>query len=190
MPSLITMLSSPRHNYGRTKTSGRERQWRSTTHCVHKPIKESTRTLLASWHREVVKFFTPGLAGMLCCAMLLANIVRASVLTPHAQYWYLTSTNTLDDNMLEGELIYRTIRQLSVDYSEPAYPIQQNSYREIRNSDVIRRPFLMFDNTFYIEYNESATVHGSHQDKINPNNIEWNCVYRTNAISLIIKLKY
>lgn len=68
-------------------------------------INDFSRIVRASWHQGNDVIFTSGFAGVQCCAMALANILRACILSP--QYW---STNILNLNMITGDQIYSNIR--------------------------------------------------------------------------------
>jgi hypothetical protein len=66
-------------------------------------INNTTRILRASWHQGNNQVFNSSHAGSKCCAMVLANITRAAILSPHS--W---TNNILNINMLEGDAIYAT----------------------------------------------------------------------------------
>ena len=63
-------------------------------------INDLSQILRASWHQANDDVFTSGFAGVQCCTMVLANIVRACILS--LQYW---SINTLNSNMIVGDQI-------------------------------------------------------------------------------------
>lgn len=65
-------------------------------------ISNKSRIVRASWNQSHSGVFTAGYAGIQCCMMALANIVRVSIITSHG--W---STNTLDMNMIEGDRTQR-----------------------------------------------------------------------------------
>ena len=63
-------------------------------HHFYKRINEVSRIVRASWSQDNRDVFTSGYAGVQCCAMTLANIVRAFIYPP--TNW---SSNTLDMNL-------------------------------------------------------------------------------------------
>lgn len=75
---------------------------------------------------------------MQCCAMALATIVRATVFYPSD--W---TTNTLNENMIEGDNLYNLIRVNSNE--EPnAHPIPENGFLNVQNSDVEKKINFFF----------------------------------------------
>ncbi|GFV65002.1 uncharacterized protein TNCV_763441 [Trichonephila clavipes] len=57
-------------------------------------INDFSRIVRASWHQANDRVFISGFAGVQCCAMVLANILRAYI--PSPKHW---STNELNLNM-------------------------------------------------------------------------------------------
>ena len=108
----------------------------------YKKINGVSRILRASWSQDNRDVFTSGYAGVQCCAMTLANIVRAFVYPP--QNW---STNTLDMNMIEGDRIYKHIRVLT-ENDPAAFPINEDGYLEIRNFSVIKNDLIVYHLNF------------------------------------------
>lgn len=125
-------------------------------------IGEVSRILLSSWNQANEEVFTSGYAGVQCCSMVLANIVRAVILP---REW---STNTLDMNMLEGDGCYQAVRILS-EYHPQRYPIEADGYLSVCDFDVIKTDFLMFNESFSIEYADESPLYGSLQDAANMN---------------------
>ncbi|CAG9773736.1 unnamed protein product [Ceutorhynchus assimilis] len=123
-------------------------------------ISASSRILRASWHQgnEQIFHLYP---GMQCCAMVIANIVRAAFVDPNS--W---TNNILNENMLEGDNMYATIRRLSMNNVQ-APPIDETGYLEIRHLDVIKNRFKMYDRHFSIQYDEDTNFYGSLQDSAN-----------------------
>lgn len=113
-----------------------------------------SRIVRASWIQANQEVFTSGYAGVQCCAMVLANIVRASILPPCK--WFI---NTPYENMIEGDGMYERIRYLSANDTS-AYPVDQSGYIEVRNFDVIKRDFIMYNKSFSIEYEDETSFYG------------------------------
>lgn len=124
------------------------------------PINNISGILRASWHQANLDVFNPMCAGIQCCAMVLANILRASLIPPGS--W---TKNILDRNMLEGDNIYMMVRTLS-EQQEDAYPIE-NGYLLVRNFDVIKQDFTAFDKSFSIDYDNESNLYGSLNDALN-----------------------
>ena len=95
---------------------------------------------------------------MLCYS---ARQHRASILSP--SQWNHT---TLDIHLLSGDEIYTRIRLLT-DGQVNAHPIPESGYLMIRNFDVIKQHFSMYNNTFYIEYDQDPSLFGSLMDNKN-----------------------
>lgn len=126
-------------------------------------INNVSRILRASWHQGNMAIFTSPYAGVQCCAMVLANIVRASVISPST--W---TNNTLDRNMIEGDNMCTTIHNLT-EQQENAYPIE-GGYLLTRNFDVVKHDFIMYEKSFSIEYDEEPLLFGSIEDLTNRGN--------------------
>jgi hypothetical protein len=69
--------------------------------------------------------------------MVLANITRAAILSPHSWTNY-----TYNINMLEGDAIYAKVKQLSID-NLLVPPVDETDYLEISHFGVIRDSFMM-----------------------------------------------
>lgn len=124
-------------------------------------IGEASRIVRASWHQGNDSIFRSGYAGVQCCAMVLANIVRAAILPPSR--W---NTLTLDKNMVEGDSTYEAVRILS-NNNPNTYAIDNDGYLLVRNFDVIKRDFIMYNRSFSIYYQEDSPFFGSLQDDVN-----------------------
>ncbi|GIY31477.1 ATP-dependent DNA helicase [Caerostris extrusa] len=124
-------------------------------------ISDSSRIIHASWHQGNDLMFTSGFAGVQCCAMTLANILRASILSP--QYW---STNILNLNMLTSDQIYSNIR-FQMARNLAAYSIENYQYLLVRNFKVIKDDLVTFGKRFRITFDEEPSIYGSLNDKLN-----------------------
>ncbi|KAG5683289.1 hypothetical protein PVAND_012577 [Polypedilum vanderplanki] len=122
--------------------------------------KNVSRILRASWHQGNLDVF-PEFGGIQCYAMVLANIVRAAILPPSR--W---TKNILDQNMTEGDGIFADIHYKTRDNAQ-AFPIDGSGYLSIRNLDIIKHDFIMYDNVFALEYDDEWVCTGSLQDNIN-----------------------
>ncbi|GIY52630.1 uncharacterized protein CDAR_584331 [Caerostris darwini] len=128
-------------------------------------ISDSSRIIRASWHQGNDLIFTSGFSGVQCCAMTLANILRASILSP--QYW---STNILNLNMLTGDQIYSNIR-FQMARNLAAYSIENDQYLLVRNFKVIKDDLATFGKRFRITFDEEPSIYGSLNDKLNEANL-------------------
>ncbi|KAG5666753.1 hypothetical protein PVAND_014765 [Polypedilum vanderplanki] len=122
--------------------------------------KNISRILRASWHQANLNVF-PEFGGTQCFAMVLANIVRAAILPPSR--W---TKNILDENMIEGDSIFAEIHYMT-NANAQAFPIDGSGFLSIRNLDIIKHDFIMYDNAFGIEYDDEWMCTGSLQDNIN-----------------------
>lgn len=128
-------------------------------------ISDSSRIIRASWHQGNNLIFTSGFAGVQCCAMALANILRACILPPH--YW---STNILNLNMITGDQIYSNIR-FQTERNLAAYPIGADQYLLVRNFTVIQDDVVAFGKRFQITFDEEPSIYGCLKDKLNEANL-------------------
>ncbi|GIY57521.1 ATP-dependent DNA helicase [Caerostris darwini] len=128
-------------------------------------ISDSSRIIRASWNQGNDLILTSGFAGVQCCAMTLANILRASILSP--QYW---SSNILNLNMLTGDQIYSNIR-FHMARNLAAYSIEYDQYLLVRNFKVIKDDLVTFGKTFRITFDEEPSIYGSLNDKLNEANL-------------------
>ncbi|GIY78098.1 uncharacterized protein CEXT_566231 [Caerostris extrusa] len=124
-------------------------------------ISDSSIIVRASWHKGNDLIFTSGFAGIQCCAMALANILRDSILSP--QYW---STNMLNLNMITGDQIYSNIR-FQTERNLAAYSIENDPYLLVRNFKVIKDDLVTFGKRFRITFDEESSIYGSLNDKLN-----------------------
>ncbi|KAG8319249.1 hypothetical protein J6590_095913 [Homalodisca vitripennis] len=125
-------------------------------------ISDCSRIICASWHQGNDLIFTSGFAGVQCCAMALANILRACVLSP--QNW---STNNL--NMITGDQIYSNIR-FKAERNLAANPIGNDQYLLVRNFTVIQDDLVVFSKKFQITCDEEPSIYGNLNDKLNEAN--------------------
>lgn len=93
--------------------------------------------------------------------MALANIVRAAILSPSK--W---NTLTLNSNMIEGDGMYETIR-IMTNGNPNGLPIYDDGYLMVRHFNVIKRDFIMYDNSFSIDIEEDSPYFGSLEDDKN-----------------------
>lgn len=124
-----------------------------------------SRILTADWHQGNSNIFRSGYAGVQCFAMAIANIVRAEILSP--LQW---DKNVLNKNMFEGDNIYATIRFLTYFMREKGKDvvlIPDSGYLELRNLDVIKHDFLMYDNAFSLNYDHDWLCQGNLIDRKN-----------------------
>ena len=126
-------------------------------------INNVARIVRASWNQNNQAVFTSGYAGVQCCAMALANIIRAYIYPP--KQW---STNTLDVNMFQGDQIYKEIIMLTAN-NPNASPISEDGYLDVRNFGVIKEDLIMYDMNFSIEYINNTNIFGNVQDDKNQN---------------------
>ncbi|KAG5683578.1 hypothetical protein PVAND_012851 [Polypedilum vanderplanki] len=119
-----------------------------------------SRILRASWDQGNLNVF-PEFGGTQCFGMVLANIVRAAILPPSR--W---TKNILDENMIEGDRIFAQIHYMTRDNAQ-AFPIDKCGYLSIKNLDIIKQDFIMYDNAFALEYDDNWLCAGSLQDNIN-----------------------
>ncbi|KAG5674477.1 hypothetical protein PVAND_004445 [Polypedilum vanderplanki] len=134
-----------------------------STRSAYVPIdkkKNVSRILRASWHQANLNVF-PEFGGTQCFAMVLANIVRAAILPPSR--W---TKNILDENMIEGDSIFAQIHY-ETSANTQAFPIDGSGYLSIRNLDIIKHDFIMYDNVFALEFDDEWVCTGSLQDNIN-----------------------
>ncbi|GBP81603.1 hypothetical protein EVAR_21233_1 [Eumeta japonica] len=100
-----------------------------------------SRILHGSWHQGYVSIFGRS-SGKQCCAMALANILRAHILDPH-----LWSRSILDYNMLDGDHIYNKIVSLLT-----VAELDDSEYLEVANFHVIRDELMAFNTAFKITH--------------------------------------
>ncbi|GBP31246.1 DTW domain-containing protein 1 [Eumeta japonica] len=115
-----------------------------------------SRILHGSWHQGYVSIFGRS-SGKQCCAMALANILRAHILDPH-----LWSRSILDYNMLDGDHIYNKIVSLLT-----VAELDDSEYLEVANFHVIRDELMAFNTAFKITHEANPSWCGSLQDKMN-----------------------
>ena len=108
--------------------------------------------------------FSAQYAGKQCCCMALASIVSAIVTSPRK--W---SLDTLDNNMMEGHLLYERIRMLAGDVN--AFPIPGSGYLVLRNFDVVKDDLRMFQRTWTLEYDSDPALFGMLEDAENEGGI-------------------
>ncbi len=120
----------------------------------------------ASWVQSDVGIFNNGYAGVQCLTMVLANIVRAAIFPRKS--W---TTNILNENMIEGDILYGKIRDLTANNSS-ALQIGLDGFLEISHLNILRSSNLsMFGQSIAIEYDENTEFFGSLQDSVNISNI-------------------
>lgn len=125
-------------------------------------INDSARIVRASWNQNNEEIFQSGNAGRQCFAIVVANLIRATILPPGQ--W---DTNVLNVNMIEGERLYEQI-DWETRKQPGAFPIDNRGHLEIRNLDVIKHDIKIFDNAFRIEYDDvNGAYNGSLCDKEN-----------------------
>jgi len=119
------------------------------TENLYVAINNVSRVLRASWNQSTSSIFTSAYAGVQCCAMALANVVRASIHTPNQ--W---NQSILDQNLIAGDDIYGQIYSLTAE-QENALSIPESGPLMVRNFDVINQDFSIYSKNFSIEYNEN-----------------------------------
>ncbi len=107
------------------------------------------------------RIFSSPNAGVQCCAMAIANILRAAILPPA-----LWTTNTLNENLIMGDTLYSTVLLKSRN-SNNAHPIPESGYLELKNFDVVKEQICLHNTTFSIKYEDSSPIYGSLQDNMN-----------------------
>ncbi|GFR06815.1 ATP-dependent DNA helicase [Trichonephila clavata] len=127
-------------------------------------INDCSRIVRASWHQANDSIFISGFSGVQCCAMVLANILRAYILSP--QHW---STNDLNLNMISSDQIYRDVR-FQTERNFVAYPIDKNGYLLVRNFKVIKNDLVAFNKRFQINFDEEPRIYGNLNDQVNQAN--------------------
>ncbi|CAG9761348.1 unnamed protein product [Ceutorhynchus assimilis] len=93
--------------------------------------------------------------------MSLANVVRASILPPGQWLTHIVKTN-----MIEGDKIYKTIRNLT-----PPHDLDLSGFLNVSNFNVIGHDLRMFNRTFSIDYDIDTLLFGNLQDNMNRDNI-------------------
>jgi hypothetical protein len=73
----------------------------------YKLISPGLKILRGSYHQGS-NIFNDNYVGVQFCAMVLANIIRASILSPN-----LWSTNVVNENLIADHALYVTIREKS-----------------------------------------------------------------------------
>lgn len=116
-------------------------------------INDLSRKVRVSWHQGNDVIFTSGFAGVQCCAMALANILRACILSP--QHW---STNVLNLNMIICDQIYSNIR-FQTERNLAAHPIDDNGYLLVQNFNTIKHDLVTFDKRFQITFDEEPIIY-------------------------------
>lgn len=124
-------------------------------------INNVSRDLRASWNQSTSSIFTSAYAGVQCCAMALANVVRALIHTPNQ--W---NQSILDQNLIAGDDIYGQIYSLTAE-QENALSIPESGHLMVHNFDVIKQDFSMYSKNFSIEYNENPSLFGCLMDSVN-----------------------
>jgi hypothetical protein len=118
-----------------------------------------SKILRSSWHQGDLDIFPDTRAGKQCCAMVLANILRARILSPN-----LWSKSVLDHNLLEGDEIYKQVL-------ERINPIELegSDFLCVNNFHVINDTYMAYGTEFKIIHEEEPTWFGSLKDSININ---------------------
>ncbi|GFS42490.1 uncharacterized protein TNIN_464351 [Trichonephila inaurata madagascariensis] len=97
---------------------------------------------------------------MQCLGMVLANIVRASILEPNR--W---TTTKLSENMIESDDIYQQI--VTENEHRGGLAVEEDSYLEILHMNVIKHDFIMYDSAFSIEYDDNTPYIGILSGSVN-----------------------
>lgn len=130
---------------------------KNTTYGYIGPV---SRIIRASYNQGDNDAFESRYAGVQCCAMALAAIVRAQ-LSPPSEW----KRDVLNDILMFGDEFYSSVRALE---NEPlAYPISDDGYLLVRNFDVLKRDFIMYNEVFGIEYDDDPPYFGILDDKSN-----------------------
>jgi len=124
--------------------------------------RKVSRIIHADWNQAEDNIFLSGYAGSQCFAMVLANIVRAAIIPP--RQW---NKNILNRNMIEGDTIYALIRENNNNRNPRVFPIPPSGYLVLKNLDVIKDDFLMYDAVFSLNYDDNWLCSGSLLDSIN-----------------------
>ncbi|GBN09196.1 hypothetical protein AVEN_184281-1 [Araneus ventricosus] len=127
---------------------------------VYMHVNDVSRIIKASWHQADETIFTSGSAGVQCLGMVLANIVRASILERNR--W--TST-TLSENMIEDDDIYQEI--VIENERRGGLAVEEDGYLEILHMNVIKHDVIMYNNDFSIEHDDNTSYVGSLSDSVN-----------------------
>lgn len=119
-------------------------------------INDYSRIIRANFHQGMMTELFPDNAGRQCCAMALAFIVKQTQLNPSS--W---DTNTVNEVLIEGDGCYQEIRILT------GVNFPQSGFINVRNFDVIKNDFLMFENAFSIIYADEPEIFGCLDDRMN-----------------------
>jgi len=101
--------------------------------------------------------FDPEYAGSQGCAMVIANIVYAEILSP--MRW---SKLSLDNILLEGHRVYGVVRLSSP--SEGAFSVRADGHLFMRHFDPLRDELDMFQRTCRLEYDRDPALFGCLKD--------------------------
>jgi hypothetical protein len=116
-------------------------------------INDNIRMLRGSWHQGDKNVFHMKFAGRQCCAMAVTSILKAKILSPSK--W---STNTINQNMMEANALYKTVHILS-EYEDVRIPT--TGYLFLNNFDVVKNDITMFDTSFKIAYERDPSIYGN-----------------------------
>ncbi|GFU38688.1 ATP-dependent DNA helicase [Nephila pilipes] len=127
----------------------------------YKRVSDNSRIVHASWNQSHPTFSN---AGYQCYAMVVANMIRASILPPP-----LWNRSVLDENMLAADRLHSTIKYRT-NQQPRAFDILQSEYLFIRNFDVVQDNIRMFGRNFLLNYDEDNWyIAGSLNDGDNDN---------------------
>lgn len=131
------------------------------------PVKQTTYTAIdphcriirGLWHQADADIFNSKYAGRQCCVMAMSSIVKSVIIPPSE--W---STDIINQNLIEGNAIYKTIQLLS---DHQGIGIPASGYLFVKNFDVVRSDLKMFDATFDLLYENDPLIFGSLSDEKN-----------------------
>lgn len=126
-------------------------------------INENVRLLRGSWHQADLDVFHTSFAGRQCCAMAVASILQANILSPSK--W---NTNVINQNMMEANALYKTVHIIS-EFEEVDIP--QTGFLFLSNFDVVKNDLKMFDTSFKIAYDCDPPIFGNLCDEIHSESV-------------------
>jgi Helitron helicase-like domain at N-terminus len=120
----------------------------------YRNINDESRILRGSWNQASKIFNSHNFAGVQCCAMALAFILKSTLLPP--SNW---NANSYNDVMLRGNDLYTQIRQ-NLGISAPT-----NGYLGVEHFDHIREGFKAFATEFSLDYDADTQYFGNLKDR-------------------------
>lgn len=131
----------------------------SSNGSAYNNISPDCRIVRAIVNQSDEDVFNPDYAGKQCCAMALASVVRSKLQMPRE--W---TTDTVNENLQEGDAIYEIIRTKS---QGKGIQIPDSGYLFIRNFDLFKSDLKMYNNTFKLKYRNDPAIVGNLEDARN-----------------------